>query len=360
MIVRVAALIMAGGRGERFWPKSTSRLPKQFLSLADDGETMIQKTVKRLESLVAPEDTFVVTNASFKHLVQEQLPEIPSENILCEPTGRNTAPCIGLGAVHMRSRYGDAVMVVLPSDAMIHPAECFRVSLKHAINIAEQDGAMVTLGITPTSPNTGYGYIQYDRQHSLDSNGACRVLRFVEKPDLSTAQRYLSSGDYLWNSGMFVWRVSTILEQLKCFIPENSVRLERIASAIGKDNEQAVLADEYEHMVNISIDYGVMEKAERITVLPTTFAWDDVGSWLAIERMQPKDESHNVLQGDVVSIGCHHCIIQNSGGLVAAVGMENTVIVNTGNITLVCEKNSVGDIPKVLQELRKAERLDVL
>ena len=282
--MRNTALIMAGGRGERFWPKSRVHMPKQFLSLTGDGKTMIQMTVERILPLVAMEDIFIATNSSYKPLVLEQLPDLPAENILCEPVGRNTAPCIGLGAAHISKRYDDAVMFVLPSDHLITHPQIFRRTLTEAAEAAEQGCNLVTIGITPTYPETGYGYIKIHPEEMLGA--AYKVERFVEKPDLDTARGYVASQQYLWNSGMFIWKVSTILNNMKVFMPETHAGLLRIRDAIGTEEQDAVLEAEFQAFRPESIDYGVMEKAKNIYILSGAFGWDDVGSWLALERMQ--------------------------------------------------------------------------
>ena len=222
--MKTTALIMAGGRGERFWPKSRKSTPKQFLSLTNSEKTMIQETVDRMLPLVAIEDIFIATNRDYKSLVKEQLPDLPEENILCEPMAKNTAPCIGWGAVTIRKRYGDAMMIVLPSDHLIQQPALFRGVLKSAIQTAQDTDALVTLGISPTSPDTGYGYIQYDTEEDAVGR-AFRVKRFVEKPDLETAKKYLMSGEYLWNSGMFIWKASLILEKIKEFLISKNISL---------------------------------------------------------------------------------------------------------------------------------------
>ena len=237
--MNITALIMAGGRGERFWPKSRKNLPKQFLSLTDDGKTMIQLTVERILPLVKMENIYIATNKDYKGLVQQQLPEIPEENILCEPAGRNTAPCIGLGAVHMEKRFGDALMVVLPSDHLIKFNKMFLRTLQDACHVAEMGDNLVTLGITPDYPETGYGYIKFDSQ--ISEGRAYAVERFVEKPDRPTAERYLKSGDYLWNSGMFIWKASTILSYYKKLLPDIYDCLMQLAESFGTPREEEAL-----------------------------------------------------------------------------------------------------------------------
>ena len=229
--MKKTALIMAGGKGERFWPRSRVTLPKQFLSLTDDGKTMIQLTVERIRPLVELEDVYIATNKNYKELVKQQLPGLPEENILCEPVGRNTAPCIGLGAVHVAKKYDDAVMIVLPSDHLIKHNDIFAETFTNACALAEEGENLVTVGITPNYPETGYGYIKYD---STAKNGeSYPVQRFVEKPDLETAKSYLADGSYLWNSGMFVWRVSTILDCFKKYMPSTHDGLLKIKEAVG-------------------------------------------------------------------------------------------------------------------------------
>lgn len=239
--MKKTALIMAGGRGERFWPKSRMSLPKQFLSLTDDGKTMIQLTVERILPLVNIEDIYIATNRDYKALVLEQLPNIPEENILCEPVGKNTAPCIGLGAVHIQKKYGDAIMMVLPSDHLIKYTSIFVNTLTDACEVAEQGENLVTLGITPDSPETGYGYIKFIPDRTLGR--AFAVERFVEKPNLETAKEYVASEQYFWNSGMFIWKVSTILNNIKSFLPDTFEGLERIQAAVGTEQQESVLED---------------------------------------------------------------------------------------------------------------------
>ena len=356
--MKKTALIMAGGRGERFWPRSRKSCPKQFLSLTGDGKTMIQLTVERILPLVDMEDIYVVTNRDYRELVHEQLPELPEENILCESVGRNTAPCIGLGAVHMAKKYEDAIMYVLPSDHLIKYNAIFLRTLDDAAQVAEEQGNLVTIGITPDYPETGYGYIRFLPREG--KGRAFRVDRFVEKPDLETAKSYLATEQYLWNSGMFIWRLSTILSELEKNLPETSAGLQRIAAAIGTDGEQRVLEREYEAFSSESIDYGVMEKAEHIYTLPGSFGWNDVGSWLAVEKIRPTNEFGNVVEGNAVTVDTVRCIIPGGEKLIAAVGLEDMIIVDTPDALLVCDKSDAGSIKKVLENLKICNRNEYL
>lgn len=356
--MKKTALIMAGGRGERFWPRSRVNMPKQFLSLTDDGKTLIQQTVERMLPLLDIEDVFIATNRRYKKLVMEQLPELPEENILCEPVAKNTAPCIGLGAIHIAKKYNDAVMFVLPSDHLITHPQIFRRTLLDAAHTAEEGPNLVTIGITPTYPETGYGYIKFDPEVTYGATFA--VESFVEKPDLDTARKYVQSQQYLWNSGMFTWRVSTILDNLRTFMPETYEGLERIGGAIGTEEQDEVLEREFHAFKSESIDYGIMEKAKNIYILTGAFGWDDVGSWLAVERFRERNEFGNVVTGNVVTVDTKNTLIQGTGKLIAAVGLENLIIIDTDDALLVCDKSSTGDIKKVLENLRICNRTEYL
>lgn len=356
--MRVTAVIMAGGKGERFWPKSRIACPKQFLSLTTDGETMIQKTVRRLGRLVKPEDIFIVTNVAYMDLVHEQLPDLPHSNILAEPCPRNTAPCVGLAAGIIQKKYGDAVMLVLPSDHLIHAEDMYIDTLRKACIAAEEGMNLVTLGITPTYPETGYGYIKY--VSGSGRNGVYRVERFVEKPDIETARGYLREGTYLWNSGMFIWKASTILTNISMYMPVLSERLMPIVEAYDTPHFGKVLEERFPALPTESIDYGIMEKAEHIFTIPGSFGWDDVGSWLALERINHTDADGNLFAGDVVSVATRNCTVSGGKKLIATLGLEDIVIVDTPDALLVCDKNSTQDIKKILAELREQKRTELL
>lgn len=351
------AVIMAGGRGERFWPKSRRALPKQFLSLANDGTTMIQNTVKRILPLVDVKDIFIATNKMYVDLVKEQLPDIPVENILCEPVGKNTAPCIGLAAIHIRKRYRDATMIVLPSDHLIKYNSMFADVLIDACTVAQTDHNLVTIGIMPTYPETGYGYIRFaERNKEAGPYSAYPVDCFVEKPNLELAKKYLADGNYLWNSGMFIWKASSILYNFEKFLPNISHGLCEIEESIGTPKEETVTIKEFNEFEKISIDYGILEKASDIYVMPGMFGWDDVGSWLAMERINQTNDLGNVVFGNVITVSTNNCIIDADKKLVAIVGLKDTIVVDTSDATLICSKDSTQNIPKVLENLKICNR----
>ena len=359
--MKIVAVIMAGGKGERFWPRSRQNMPKQFLCLTGDGISMIQHTVNRLESLVNIDDVFVVTNKDYKELVKEQLQELPEENILLEPKAKNTAPCIGLAAVHIRKKYTDAIMLVLPSDHLIKYNEMYVDTLKDAIEVAREEQNLVTIGITPTYPETGYGYINFGARKETGSNiRAYNVNKFVEKPNLELAKEYLASGKYLWNSGMFVWKASTILGKFEELLPDIYEGIVKIENAIGTDQYEQVTEIEFNRLKGESIDYGIMERANNIYTLPGNFGWDDVGSWNALERVNKTNENGNVVQGNVITIQSKNSIIQADSKLIATVGVENLIIVDTEDALLICDKENAQDIKKIIENLKICNRVEYL
>ncbi|MBR6968231.1 MAG: mannose-1-phosphate guanylyltransferase [Ruminococcus sp.] len=354
--MNITAVIMAGGRGERFWPKSRNASPKQFLSLTKDGETMIQKTVKRLMPIVKAEDVYIVTNAAYTELVREQLPDIPEENILAEPCARNTAPCIAFAAAVIGRKYEDAVMLVLPSDHLIGYEDIYINTLKKAVRAAENGKNLVTIGITPEYPETGYGYINF----GAEKGDVYEVERFVEKPDLPTAKKYLASGKYLWNSGMFVWKVSSIMANLRELMPDIYEGALRIGEAFGTPGFTEVLAKEFSAFRSESVDFGIMEKADNIYTIPGSFGWDDVGSWLAVERINETDDDHNFINGDVVTVDTKRTTVCGGKRLVAAIGTRDLIIVDTDDVLLVCSKNNTQDVKKVIAQLKEQNRTELI
>lgn len=356
--MKITAVIMAGGKGERFWPQSRVNHPKQFLSLTPDGKTMIQKTVARLSSLVNNDDIFVVTNKNYIETLHEQLPELLEENIIAEPAARNTAPCIGLAASIIQKKYEqDTIMLVLPSDHLIKFTAMYIDTLKTAIKTAEQGERLVTIGITPTYPETGYGYINFASNEA--QNGAYEVIRFVEKPDIEKAKNYVNSGEYLWNSGMFVWKTSTILTNIKAFLPDIYEGVISISNSYGTDCFDECLSREFPKLRSESIDFGVMEKADSIYTIPGNFGWDDVGNWLALERINPTNEFGNMVKGDVISIDTKNTTVVGNKKLIATVGVESLVVVDTDDAILVCAKDSTQDVKKVIDNLKICNRSEM-
>lgn len=356
--MRKTVLIMAGGRGERFWPRSRKTLPKQFLNLTDDEKTMIQLTVERVSTLISCDDIFIVTNIQYRQLVEEQVPNIPKENIICEPIGKNTAPCIGLGAVTIRKKYQDALMIVLPADHLIRYNELFLETLKKACDLAVDDNRLVTIGIIPEQPETGYGYVKYKPSNKIGD--AYPVEKFVEKPDWKTAISYIRSEEYFWNSGMFIWKCSSILNNIKKFLPDLYKGLVKIEDSIGNRNEKQIIEDEYKKFCSESIDYGIMEKTSNIYVLPGVFGWDDVGTWLSLERINKKDVNDNVINDNTIAINSKNNIVYGKKELIAMVGVENMIVVDTEDVILICNKNQVGNIQKVIDIIYDREQWNLL
>ncbi|MHC1681572.1 MAG: mannose-1-phosphate guanylyltransferase [Clostridiaceae bacterium] len=357
----ISVVIMAGGRGERFWPQSRRKLPKQLLSLTGNSKTMIQLTVDRVKSLVDYENIYIVTNNEFSNIISDQLPEIPTENILIEPLSKNTAPCIGLAAIHIAKKNRDSTMIILPSDHLIQDKKEFENILKAGTEVAGRGDNLVTIGITPTYPEIGYGYIKFDTlKEQVNGCFVNKVHRFIEKPDIEKAEHYIKTGEYLWNSGMFICKVSTILICFKKYMPSLYQGLMKIEKAIGEVNEEEILIREFEKFENISIDYGIMERAEDVYIIPGNFGWDDVGSWTSLQRIQGTDEDGNTIGGNIVSVDTKDCILQGKGKLIATVGIENLIVIDTEDATLICSKDKCHDIKKLLTEIRNNRKENYL
>jgi mannose-1-phosphate guanylyltransferase len=354
--VMLHALIMAGGGGTRFWPRSRQARPKQFLALAGD-RTLLQQAFDRIESQVAPEHTWVITGAMYREQTGEQLSALSADHVVGEPCGRDTAACIGIGAALIARHDPSATMLVMPADHVIEPAQEFR----RAVHVAEQMAAehptaLITFGIPPTYPATGYGYIERGSEIAgRQGVGVYRVEAFREKPALDVAERFVVSGNYFWNSGIFVWRAATILNALRERQPKLLAAVERIAAAWLTADRDAVFRREYEALERISIDFAVMEHAKEVLVVKAPFRWDDVGSWLALERMHPQDADNNTVLAAHCGLKTTGCVIvAEPGRLIATVGVSNLLIVQDGNATLVADRREEGTIKQIVEQLKKS------
>jgi mannose-1-phosphate guanylyltransferase len=349
------AVIMAGGSGTRFWPASRTATPKQLLDLTG-GQTMIQGTVSRLGQLVSPDRVLVVTNQRLVDPIRAQLPDVPPAAIIGEPCRRDTAPCVGLAAAWIARNDPDATMVVMPADHVIAPDEEFQGAMRYAEQlVAEDPTRLVTFGIRPTYPAEIFGYIERgDSLHESNGTTAYRVRQFHEKPKLTDAKRYLEAGSFYWNSGIFVWRVATILDELKRHEPAMHQHLMNIAQSVGTSDFEAVFEREFAAIEGKSIDYAVMEKAPHVVVIEAPFDWDDLGSWQALSRLKGVDKDGNTLIGRHLGIDTKNSIVRtDEGHLVVTVGIEDCIVVHTDDATLVAHKDQEEAIRNVVKQLEQ-------
>lgn len=349
-------VIMAGGAGTRFWPLSRRHRPKQLLSLFG-GEPMITQTVERFDGLVPPERILVVTSETLADAVAEAVPQLPRENILLEPVGRNTAPCIGMAAVEVRNRLGrdDEVLAVFPADHFIRDVDAFRAAVDKAAEHAES-GAIVTLGVEPTKPETGYGYI---RCGEPKGDGVRAAAGFVEKPDQKTALEYLHDGNYLWNSGMFCFRVDVILGEIDRQLPDLAAHLTALGPALAGADRDGVAAV-FDAIEPVSIDYGVMEGASNVLVVPVRFGWSDVGHWDALPSVAPTDDAGNVKMGDVIMVDCRQSVLMgHDDRVLAAVGLDHIVVVDTEDAVLVAVRDRVQEVRAIVDALKTRDANDL-
>ncbi len=351
--MRLHPVIMAGGSGTRFWPLSRRKRPKQFLALATE-RPLITETAARLTGLAATKDVLVVCGPTHAAAARRLVKGIPAKNVVVEPVARNTAAAIGLAALHVRVRDPRGVMVVLPSDHHVSNVSAFQETLREGAEVA-QKGALVTLGIQPTRPETGYGYLKVGPEVS---GGARRVEAFVEKPDRATAEKYLASGQYLWNGGIFIFRADRILEELGRHLPALGSGLEKIAQAMGKAKASRVLAGVFEGLPSVSIDFGVMEKARDIAVVPGDFGWSDLGSFAALPEVRASDEHGNVVLGQgAVLVDCSGCVVVATKRPLALVGLRDVVAVDAGDAVLVLPRERNQDVRHVVAALQKDKKL---
>jgi len=345
----IYTVILAGGRGERFWPKSRERRPKQFLPLILK-KTMLEETVDRILPVVPTENVVIVTTSELGDTIRSLISGIKESNLLLEPFGRNTAPAIAYVASYLYRRDPDAIMICLPADHYIKERKKFTASIERAISIAK-DNWLVTFGITPTRPDTGYGYIEVGEEIE---NGVFRVKNFKEKPTKKRAMEFLKARSFLWNSGMFVWKVKTIIEEIKKHAPYIAEKL------FNNQNQQLrweELTKAYDNLPAISIDYAVMERSQRTAVLKGDFVWDDVGSWLSLERLVGKDKNGNTIVGEAFLKDSSNCIVSNEKSITALLGASDLVVVNTDDVLFVCKKSHVDRIKKFIEEMGEDEKL---
>lgn len=345
--------IIAGGKGERFWPFSTRENPKQLLKIASD-KTMLAETIDRVSDLVPVERTLIVTGENIRKQILDKHPSLTEKNILAEPFGKNTCLAIGLAAIHLRKIDPNAVMIVLSADHFIKPKERLLDILRFGSVIAERDDVLITIGINPTRPETGYGYIELgDQYDTFDGLVSFRVKQFKEKPNRTLAQQYYIGRMHMWNSGMFIWSVNAILSAMSRCKPEMFRLLEEYSHSIGTSEETAARLNLFEKAENVSIDVGILEEANNVVVIKADMIWDDIGSWLALERISPKDRDNNVSIGDTILHESFEVSAVNSGdGILATLGVSDLVVVKTDNVVLVAHKTRVNDIKALLARLK--------
>jgi mannose-1-phosphate guanylyltransferase len=347
---------MAGGKGERFWPMSTEEKPKQFLKLLGQ-ESMLQMTVNRLKPIIPLEHIFIVTTEQYVKIVEEQLPELPIRNIIIEPMSRNTAPCIALSTIIINKYYKDAVLVVLPSDQLIVEEGKFCEIIKEAYQfVLDKNDSIVILGIKPNRAETGYGYIEYvDKAEESSFNKFKKVTKFIEKPNLKKAKEFFISDRYLWNAGIFVWKSKTILELTKLYMNNTYMLLNELERA--NDNEfNTILNNNYKSIESISIDYGIMEKAKEVYVIPSDIGWDDIGTWYSLERYKVKDKNNNILVGEIKSIDSNNNIIIGSGKPIVVVGLDDIIVVESNDIIFIGNKENIKNIKELKNKISEKDK----
>ena len=347
------AAIMAGGSGTRLWPRSRQDRPKQFHSLYSEN-SLLQETARRLAPLVKREDIYVIAGRGHEPVVREQLDWLPPGNYVGEPVGKDTAPAVGVITTLIHRRDPEAVILVTPSDHVILKEKYFRRLLEVAEQIAAEGPNVVTIGIKPTSPETGFGYIHMAEEHrTVDEIDVHPVISFKEKPDMRTAEEYVASWHYVWNSGMFVWSAKTVLALFREHAPEIYRLLMRYDAAVGTSREPEVFDEIYDAFPRISVDYAILEHAENIHVIPASMGWSDLGSWTAVYEIMEQDEEGNAVVGEHVGVDTHNCLVHSRDRLVATVGLDNMVIVDGGDVILVMPSGRSQDVKRLLEELKK-------
>jgi mannose-1-phosphate guanylyltransferase len=340
---------MAGGVGVRFWPYSRNSKPKQFLDVLGTGRTLLQSTLDRFTPICPIENIYVVTHEEHAALVKSQLPQLSEEQILAEPMRKNTAPCIAYASYKIAQKNSDAVIVVSPSDHLILKESEFQEVIKKASDQAKSQDKLITLGITPTRPETGYGYIQFHTEKAF----AKKVKTFTEKPELSLAKKFLESGDFVWNSGIFIWGVQAIIKELHLHLPEMAEVFDEIKNKLGTSEEKEAILSAYSQCKNISIDYGIMEKASNVFVCLGNFTWSDLGSWASIHEISSKDENNNVINANAITYDTRNCIIKGSTDrLIVVQGLNGYLVGEFGNVVIVCEKDKEEQFRRFVNDVK--------
>lgn len=337
--------IMAGGVGSRFWPGSREARPKQFLDMLGVGKSLLRLTFERFLPICPASHIFIVTNAAYRELILEQIPEITANQILCEPSRNNTAPCVAWTAFKLEALDPEANFVIAPSDHIVLKEQAFLEKIQAALHFSATHDALLTLGIQPSRPDTGYGYIQFGEEAET---GIRKVLRFAEKPSLAIAEAYIESGEYLWNAGIFIWRAETILKAYKALAPEIYAILEKGSDVFNTPEEQAFINTAYPTTPNISVDFAIMEKASNVFTLPSEFGWSDLGTWASLHAEVPKDENGNALQGNIIALDTHDTLVRIPEGKLAVVkDLHDYIIVDTPDALLIYPKSKEQEVKQV-------------
>ena len=351
---------MAGGSGTRFWPRSKTAKPKQYLNMFGD-DSLLQSTIKRFATFTETDNIYIVSAKSQAEVLEEQTPMLPKDNLIYEPVGRNTLPCIGLAAMLAEKENPDGIMVVSPSDHLITNDELFKETVLAAAKIADERDGIVTLGIKPTFPATGFGYVQT----AEDITGSekikqFKVERFVEKPDEQTATKYLKHGGFYWNSGLFIFKISVFIDSIKQFAPDLYNDLRKIQSDFGTSSYEQTLDTIYRAVKSISVDYGIMEHAKNIYLVEGNFDWNDLGSWESVYLTDKKDENGNAGSGESIFLDSKNSYIYSESGLIALVGLDDVIVVQDGNTTLVCKRENAENVKEIVEQLKKGNRTEYL
>lgn len=347
------AVIMAGGKGERFWPASRVKKPKQLLAIVSE-HTMIRETVNRIAGIIDKEGIFVVTSALYKEAMIQELNDIPSDNIICEPEGRDTANAIALAGVYIAKKFPESVICVLSADHSIQPVDDFARTITTGFDIAEKQDVLITIGIIPKRAETGYGYIQKgEKVNGYTRPAVYQTASFKEKPTIEVADEYYKSGKFLWNSGMFIWKNSYFLEQYAQFLPDNWILLKNIQNTIGTPDEQDTLYSQFTQLQKISVDYGILEKSKNILCIAGEFEWDDVGSWSSMYRHVTPDFNGNVIKGKGALLESSNCLIYSDDDtLVSVIDMDDLMIIKSGNAVLVCRKKDDQKVKQLIEQMK--------